>query len=183
MINDKKINILSDLRDESAEDIRLVIEPKSKNIDPDILMEHLFKKTDLEYRFSLNMNVLLNGKIPKILGLKDLLQNYLNHSRNIIVNRSKYRLSNIDKRLHLLEGFLVTFLNLDKVIRIIRYNDDPKSDLQNEFDLSELQAEAILNMRLRSLRKLEQIGLESEKDLLLKERLSLENLLLQLLLF
>ena len=177
LINDKKLSLLSDLRDESAEDIRLVLEPKSKNIPSDILMEHLFKKTDLESRFSLNMNVLLDGKIPRVLGLKDLLKNYINHCRNILIRRSKFRLQNIDSRLHLLEGFILTYLNIDKVISIIRFRDNPKSDLQKEFDLSELQAEAILNMRLRSLRKLEQIQLEEERDRLLKERLSLEILL------
>ena len=177
LINDKKINLLNDLRDESAEDIRLVLEPKSKNIPPDVLMEHLFKKTDLESRFSLNMNVLFDGKMPRVSSLKDLLLNYIDHSRNILIRRSKFRLRNIDSRLHLLEGFIVTYLNLDKVISIIRYNDNPKLDLQKEFDLSDLQAEAILNMRLRSLRKLEQIQLEEEKDQLLKERLGLEMLL------
>ena len=177
LINDKKINLLNDLRDESAEDIRLVLEPKSKNIPLDILMEHLFKKTDLESRFSLNMNVLFDGKLPKVSSLKDLLQNYIDNCRNILIRRSKFRLRNIDSRLHLLEGFIVTYLNLDKVISIIRFNDNPKSDLQKEFDLSELQVEAILNMRLRSLRKLEQIQLEEEKDQLLKERLGLEMLL------
>ena len=177
LINDKKINLLNDLRDESAEDIRLVLEPKSKNIPPDVLMEHLFKKTDLESRFSLNMNVLFDGKIPRVSSLKDLLLNYIDHSRNILIRRSKFRLRNIDSRLHLLEGFIVTYLNLDRVISIIRYNDNPKLDLQKEFDLSDLQAEAILNMRLRSLRKLEQIQLEEEKDQLLKERLGLEMLL------
>ena len=177
LINEKKLNLLSDLRDESAEDIRLVLEPKSKNIPPEILMEHLFKKTDLENRFSLNMNVLQDGKMPRVLSLKDLLQNYINHGRNILIRRSKYRLKNIDTRLHLIEGFLVTYLNIDRVINIIRFNEKPKSDLQEEFDLSEIQAEAILNMRLRSLRKLEQFQLEEEKDLLLKERLNLEVLL------
>ena len=177
LINEKKLNLLSDLRDESAEDIRLVLEPKSKNIPPEILMEHLFKKTDLENRFSLNMNVLQDGKMPRVLSLKDLLQNYINHGRNILIRRSNYRLKNIDTRLHLIEGFLVTYLNIDRVINIIRFNEKPKSDLQEEFDLSEIQAEAILNMRLRSLRKLEQFQLEEEKDLLLKERFNLEVLL------
>ncbi len=177
LINEKKLNLLSDLRDESAEDIRLVLEPKSKNIPPEILMEHLFKKTDLENRFSLNMNVLQDGKMPRVSSLKDLLQNYINHGRNILIRRSNYRLKNIDTRLHLIEGFLVTYLNIDRVINIIRFNEKPKSDLQEEFDLSEIQAEAILNMRLRSLRKLEQFQLEEEKDLLLKERLNLELLL------
>ena len=177
LINEKKLNLLSDLRDESAEDIRLVLEPKSKNIPPEILMEHLFKKTDLENRFSLNMNVLQDGKMPRVSSLKDLLQNYINHGRNILIRRSNYRLKNIDTRLHLLEGFLVTYLNVDRVINIIRFNEKPKSDLQEEFDLSEIQAEAILNMRLRSLRKLEQYQLEEEKDLLLKERFNLEVLL------
>ena len=123
------------------------------------------------------MNVLFDGKLPRVSSLKDLIQNYIDHCKNILIRRSKFRLINIDSRLHLLEGFIVTYLNLDKVISIIRFNDNPKLDLQKEFDLSELQAEAILNMRLRSLRKLEQIQLEEEKDQLLKERLGLEMLL------
>ena len=140
-------------------------------------MEILFKKTELETRFSLNMNVLINGKIPKVSSLRELLNEYLRHARNVLKRRSRFRLENIESRLHLLEGYLVAFFNLDKVINIIRYRDKPKLDLQTEFDLTENQAEAILNMRLRSLRKLEQMQLETEKDELLKERLSLEFLL------
>ena len=177
MINEKKLSIISDLRDESAEDIRVVIEPKTRSISPEGLMEILFKRTDLESRFSLNMNVLIDGKVPKVSSLRELLNEYLRHSRDVLIRRSKFRLENIETRLHLLEGYLVAFFNLDKVINIIRYNDDPKFDLQNEFDLTDKQAEAILNMRLRSLRKLEQIQLETEKDQLLKERLDLELLL------
>ncbi len=177
MINEKKLSIISDLRDESAEDIRVVIEPKTRSISPEGLMEILFKRTELESRFSLNMNVLIDGKVPKVSSLRELLNEYLRHSRDVLIRRSKFRLENIETRLHLLEGYLVAFFNLDKVINIIRYNDEPKLDLQNEFDLTEKQAEAILNMRLRSLRKLEQIQLETEKDQLLKERLDLELLL------
>ena len=177
MINEKRLNIISDLRDESAEDIRVVITPKNRGINPESLMEVLFKKTDLEARFSLNMNVLINGKIPKVSSLRELLDEFLRHARDVLTRRSKFRLENIETRLHLLEGYLVTFFNLDKVISIIRYNETPKLDLQNEFDLTEKQAEAILNMRLRSLRRLEQVELENEKDQLLKERLDLELLL------
>ena len=177
MINEKRLNIISDLRDESAEDIRVVITPKNRGINPESLMEVLFKKTDLEARFSLNMNVLINGKIPKVSSLRELLDEFLRHARDVLTRRSKFRLENIETRLHLLEGYLVTFFNLDKVISIIRYNETPKLDLQNEFDLTEKQAEAILNMRLRSLRRLEQVELENEKDELLKERLDLELLL------
>ena len=177
MINEKRLNIISDLRDESAEDIRVVITPKNRGINPESLMEVLFKKTDLEARFSLNMNVLINGKIPKVSSLRELLDEFLRHARDVLKRRSKFRLENIETRLHLLEGYLVTFFNLDKVISIIRYNETPKLDLQNEFDLTEKQAEAILNMRLRSLRRLEQVELENEKDQLLKERLDLELLL------
>ncbi|MFL2790822.1 MAG: DNA topoisomerase IV subunit A [Paracoccaceae bacterium] len=177
MINEKKLSIISDLRDESAEDVRIIIEPKTRTISPDGLMEILFKKTELETRFSLNMNVLINGKIPKVSSLRELLNEYLRHARNVLKRRSRFRLENIESRLHLLEGYLVAFFNLDKVINIIRYRDKPKLDLQTEFDLTENQAEAILNMRLRSLRKLEQMQLETEKDELLKERLSLEFLL------
>ncbi|MED5531719.1 MAG: DNA topoisomerase IV subunit A [Pseudomonadota bacterium] len=177
MINEKRLNIISDLRDESAEDIRVVITPKNRDINPESLMEVLFKKTDLEARFSLNMNVLINGKIPKVSSLRELLDEFLRHARDVLTRRSKFRLEIIETRLHLLEGYLVTFFNLDKVISIIRYNETPKLDLQNEFDLTEKQAEAILNMRLRSLRRLEQVELENEKDQLLKERLDLELLL------
>ena len=177
MINEKKLSIISDLRDESAEDVRIIIEPKTRTVSPDGLMEILFKKTELETRFSLNMNVLINGKIPKVSSLRELLNEYLRHARNVLKRRSRFRLENIESRLHLLEGYLVAFFNLDKVINIIRYRDKPKLDLQTEFDLTENQAEAILNMRLRSLRKLEQMQLETEKDELLKERLSLEFLL------
>ncbi len=177
MINEKKLSVISDLRDESAEDIRVVLEPKTRSINPEGLMEMLFKKTDLETRFSLNMNVLIDGKIPKVSGLRELLDQYLKHSKEVLALRSQFRLDNIEMRLHLLEGYLVAFFNLDKVISIIRYNEKPKLDLQNEFDLTDKQAEAILNMRLRSLRKLEQVQLEAEKDELLKERLDLEVLL------
>ena len=177
MINEKKLSVISDLRDESAEDIRVVLEPKTRSINPEGLMEMLFKKTDLETRFSLNMNVLIDGKIPKVSGLRELLDQYLKHSKEVLTLRSQFRLDNIEMRLHLLEGYLVAFFNLDKVISIIRYNEKPKLDLQNEFDLTDKQAEAILNMRLRSLRKLEQVQLEAEKDELLKERLDLEVLL------
>ena len=177
MINEKKLSVISDLRDESAEDIRVVLEPKTRSINPEGLMEMLFKKTDLETRFSLNMNVLIDGKIPKVSGLRELLDQYLKHSKEVLALRSQFRLDNIEMRLHLLEGYLVAFFNLDKVISIIRYNEEPKLDLQNEFDLTDKQAEAILNMRLRSLRKLEQVQLEAEKDELLKERLDLEVLL------
>jgi topoisomerase-4 subunit A len=155
----------------------VIIEPKTRTISPEGLMETLFKKTELETRFSLNMNVLINGKIPKVSSLRELLNEYLGHARNVLIRRSGHRLKNIETRLHLLEGYLVAFFNLDKVINIIRYRDKPKLDLQKEFDLTEDQAEAILNMRLRSLRKLEQMQLETEKDELLKERLSLEFLL------
>ncbi len=177
MINEKKLSLISDLRDESAEDIRVVIEPKTRSISPEGLMEVLFKKTDLETRISLNMNILIDGKIPKVSSLRELLNHYLSHSRDVLIRRSNFRLENIEARLHLLEGYIVTFFNLDKVIHIIRNNEKPKQDLQEEFDLTEKQAEAILNMRLRSLRKLEQIQLEAEKDQLLKERLDLEVLL------
>ena len=177
LINEKKLSIISDLRDESAEDIRVIIEPKTRTISPEGLMETLFKKTELETRISLNMNVLINGKIPKVSSLRELLNEYLGHARNVLIRRSGFRSKNIETRLHLLEGYLVAFFNLDKVINIIRYRDKPKLDLQKEFDLTEDQAEAILNMRLRSLRKLEQMQLETEKDELLKERLSLEFLL------
>ncbi|MGB0968219.1 MAG: DNA gyrase subunit A, partial [Halocynthiibacter sp.] len=178
----KKIPILGDVRDESAEDIRLIIEPKSKNVQPDVLMNALFKNSDLEIRFNLNMNVLIDGVTPKVCSLKEVLRAFLDHRRDVLQRRSQYRLGQIDKRLDVLKGYIIAFLNLDRVIEIIRNEDDPKAVMLAEdwgggVYLNEPQAEAILNMRLRSLRRLEEMELKREHDELLEERKGLEELL------
>jgi topoisomerase-4 subunit A len=177
LIFDKKLPILEDVRDESADEIRLVLEPKSRNVDPHMLMESLFKLTDLEIRFSLNMNVLDKNRTPRIMPLLDVLDAYLEHQRDILLRRTQYRLGKIDDRLELLAGYLITYLNLDEVIRIIREDDAPKEALMASFAITERQAEAILNMRLRSLRKLEEMALRTEEAQLQAERLSLTGLL------
>ena len=199
IIQTKKVPILADVRDESADDIRIVLEPRTRQVDPDMLMGMLFKNSDLESRFSLNMNVLIDGKVPKVCSLKDVLRAFLDHRRDVLNRRSSHRVEKIDHRLEVLEGFIITFLNLDRVIDIIRYDDDPKAALirehwgkihvraMNEKDyvsppdlegeLTEIQAEAILNMRLRSLRRLEELELLAERDALMKERAGLADLL------
>ena len=200
LIQSKKIPILEDIRDESAEDIRVVLEPKSKNVDPNILMETLFKISDLEIRFSMNMNVLIDGLVPKVCDLNEVLKAFLDHRRNILKRRSNFRLKKIDNRLEVLEGLIIAFLNLDRVIDIIRYDDNPKlalmsedwgkqhdrakderdykrPDISIEGELSDVQTEAILNMRLRSLRRLEEVELVKERDSLMEERANLEDLL------
>lgn len=199
LIQIKKIPILADVRDESAEDIRLVLEPRSKNVDPDVLMGMMYRNCDLELRFSLNMNVLIDGLTPKVCSMKEVLRAFLDHRREVLVRRSTHRMEKIDHRLEVLEGFIVAFLNLDRVIDIIRYDEDPKAGLMREDwskdhvramdekdyvspgpssgELSEVQADAILNMRLRSLRRLEEIELLREQAALMEERAGLEDLL------
>ncbi|MGB2573219.1 MAG: DNA topoisomerase IV subunit A, partial [Henriciella sp.] len=169
LIETKKAPLLADIRDESAEDIRLVIEPKSRTVDPEILMESLYRVCDLETRFSLNMNVLHHGT-PTVMGLRDVLKAYLEHRRNVVTRRAQFRLDKIEKRLHLLDGFLIAYLNIDEIIRIIREEDDPKLELINRFALSEIQAEAVLNLRLRALRKLEELEIRKEHESLSDER-------------
>ena len=173
----KKLPLLKDVRDESAEDVRLVLEPKSRSVDPIVLMESLYKLTDLETRFSLNMNVLDGGLVPKVMGLGDVLRAWLQHRKSVLLRRSRYRLNQIDKRLEMLSGYLIAFLNLDEVIRIIREEDHPKAELMSAFNLTDGQAEAILNMRLRSLRKLEEIEIRSEHAKLSEEKGHIEVLL------
>ncbi|MBW7056866.1 DNA topoisomerase IV subunit A [Paracoccus bogoriensis] len=177
LIQTRKIPILADIRDESAEDVRIVLEPKSRSVDPDQLMGALFKTSDLEIRFNLNMNVLIDGRVPKVCSLKEVLRAFLDHRREVLVRRSNFRLGKIAARLEVLEGYLVAYLNLDRVIEIIRNEDDPKAVMMAEFALSETQVEAILNMRLRALRKLEEIELRAERDALLEERTALETML------
>ena len=173
----KKAPMLGDVRDESAEDIRLVLEPKSRTVDPLVLMESLFKLTDLEVRFPLNMNVLSKGIIPNVLSLRDVLSQWLDHRKIVLVRRTGHRLKNIEHRLEVLDGYLIAYLNLDEVIRIIRFEDEPKALLMSTFKLSDVQAEAILNLRLKSLSRLEEMQIKGEHDKLSKERKDLKALL------
>ncbi|RJE82500.1 DNA topoisomerase IV subunit A [Paracoccus onubensis] len=177
LIQNRKIPILADVRDESAEDIRIVLEPKTRSVDPEQLMAALYRVSDLELRFSLNMNVLIDGRVPKVCSLKEVLRAFLDHRREVLVRRSNFRLEKIAARLEVLEGYLVAYLNLDRVIEIIRYEDEPKKIMMAEFRLSDVQVEAILNMRLRALRKLEEIELRAERDSLLEEREGLQAML------
>lgn len=177
LILSKKVTILEDVRDESAEDIRIVLEPKSRNIDPTILMEALFKQCDLESRFSLNMNVLDGGLVPRVMNLREVLKAFLDHRREVLIRRSNFRLGKIVDRLELLEGYLIAYLNIDEVIKIIREEDEPKLVLMKRFELTDNQAEAILNMRLRSLRKLEEFEIRKEHDELTQEKAEIEQLL------
>ncbi|MGX7894816.1 DNA topoisomerase IV subunit A [Tsuneonella sp. HG222] len=177
VIADRKVPILEDVRDESDEAIRIVLVPKSRNVDPDLLKESLYKLTDLETRFSLNLNVLDHTRTPMVMGLKELLENWIVHQIDILQRRSQHRLAKIADRLELVEGYIIAFLHLDRVIEIIRTEDEPKPVMMAEFGLTDRQAEAILNMRLRSLRKLEEMQLRQEKDALLAESAELEKLL------
>jgi topoisomerase-4 subunit A len=177
VIESKKAPWLEDVRDESTEDVRIVLEPKSKNIDPKLLMESLFKVTELESRTSLNMNVLDSTRTPRVMDLKEVIQSYLDHLREVLIRRSKQRLEKIYDRLEVLDGYMKAFLNLDEVIRIIRYEDKPKAELMNVFQLSDRQADAILNMRLRALNKLQEIEISNENNLLISEKETIETLL------
>ena len=177
LIAEKKLPILADVRDESDETIRLVIEPKSRNVDVDILKDSLYRLTDLEIRFPLNLNVLDETRTPGVMGIKPLLESWLRHQILILVNRSRHRLDKIAARLELLRGYIIAYLNLDRVIEIIRTEDEPKPVMMAEFELTDRQAEAILNMRLRSLRKLEEMELRREHDALIAEQAELEELL------
>ena len=177
LIADKKLPILEDVRDESDEQIRLVFVPKSRNVDPELLKESLFKLTDLETRFNLNLNVLDAKRTPGVLGLKLLLQEWVIAQIDILLRRTRHRLEKIASRLELLDGYIIAYLNLDRIIEIIRTEDEPKPVMMAEFSLTDRQAEAILNMRLRSLRKLEEMELRRERDELLAEKDELEKLL------
>ena len=199
LIQTKKIPLLADVRDESAADVRIVLEPRARNVDPEVLMGTLFRNSDLEIRFNLNMNVLIDGRVPKVCSLREVLRAFLDHRRDVLQRRSQHRIGKIEARLELLEGFLIVFLNLDRVIDIIRYDPDPKRALMAEDwdrkhkratsekdyvapaegvgQLSEVQAEAILNMRLRSLRRLEEMELVAEREALMAERAGLTELL------
>ena len=199
LVETKKVAALADVRDESTEDVRVVLEPRARTVEPEMLMAQLFRNSDLESRFSLNMNLLIDGRVPKVCSLKEVLRAFLDHRRDVLKRRSTHRIEKIDARLEILEGFLITFLNLDRVIDIIRYDDEPKAALiretwgrahrratnekdyitppPGEGELTEVQAEAILNMRLRSLRRLEEMELIAEQTALMKERADLADLL------
>ncbi|MBB3453737.1 topoisomerase-4 subunit A [Rhizobium sp. BK313] len=173
----RKLPLLEDIRDESAEDIRVVLMPKSRSVDATILMESMFKLTELESRFPLNMNVLSMGRIPKVMALNEVLKEWLDHRREVLQRRSRFRLAAIEKRLEILGGFLIAYLNIDEVIAIIREEDEPKPVMMERFGLTDNQVEAILNMRLRSLRKLEEFEIRKEFDGLTKEKADIEALL------
>ena len=177
LMSEKKLPLLGDVRDESAEEVRLILEPKSRTVDPVLLMESLFRLSGLEVRISLNMNVLSAGQIPNVLSLRDVLSQWLEHRIEVLIRRSTFRLKKIEHRLEVLDGYLIAYLNIDEVIRIVRREDDPKAKLIAKFKLSDVQAEAILNLRLRSLSRLEEIEIRGEHDKLSKELRALKQLL------
>src|SRR3989440_3141676 len=176
LINEKKLPLVADARDESAEDIRLVIEPRARAVEPALMMESLFKLTELESRIPLNMNVLIKGKVPRVIGLAEALREWLDHRRDVLLRRSNHRLKQIGNRLEVLGGYLIAYLNLDRVIKIVRNEDEPKPVLMKAFKLSDVQADAILNMRLRNLRKLEEMEIRKEDKELRAEKKTLEEL-------
>ncbi len=177
LIVNKKLPFLDDITDESAEDVRIVLTPKSKTIEAELLMAQLYKNTDLETRFSLNMNVLDRGLTPRVMNLKEVLQAFIDHRQDVLLRRSRHRLTQIEHRLEVLGGLLIAYLNIDEVIKIIREEDDPKAVMMKRFKLSDVQVEAILNMRLRSLRKLEEIEIRREDKELRAEKAELEKLI------
>ncbi len=177
LLNDKKLPLVADIRDESAEDVRVVIEPRARGVDPELLMEQLFKLTELETRFPMNMNVLVDGVVPRVVSFKEALQQWLDHRRDVLLRRSRHRQAEIERRLEVVAGMLIVFLNLDAVIRIIREEEEPKEALKSAFELSDLQANYILDTRLRSLRRLEEMQLRREHDDLVKEKGEIERLL------
>jgi topoisomerase-4 subunit A len=177
LLDQKKLPLLEDIRDESAEDIRLVLVPKSKNVDPELLMAALFKMSELETRISLNMNVLDPSGTPRVMSLKDVMRIWLDHRREVVVRRAETRLAKVEDRLEVLAGYIIVYADLDEVIRIIRFEDEPKTELMRRFELSDRQAEAILNMRLRALRKLEELEIRKEESSLKAERGELKTLI------
>jgi topoisomerase-4 subunit A len=177
LLADKKLPAVADVRDESAEDVRVVIEPRARTIDPEMMMEQLFKLTELESRFPMNMNLLADGVVPRVVSFREALRQWLDHRRDVLLRRARHRQAGIVHRLELVAGMLVVFLNLDAVIRIIREADDPKQELQTIFDLSDVQATYILDTRLRGLRRLEEMQLRRESDDLAKEKREIEGLL------
>jgi topoisomerase IV subunit A len=177
IINSKRLPILEDVRDESADDVRIILEPRTGNVPAELLMEQLFKQTDLEIRFPLNLNVLDKDNTPRVMDLREALQCFLDHRQVVLVRRSTFRLAAIEKRLEILDGYLIAYLNIDKVIKLIREEDEPKPKMMKAFDLTDLQAESILNMRLRALRRLEEFEIKGEHKKLSAERKELKALL------
>ncbi len=177
LLSEKKLPLLGDVRDESAEEIRLVLEPKTRVVDPVVLMESMFRLTELELRFGLNMNVISAGQIPNVLSLKDVLKQWLEHRVDVLVKRTQHRLKKIEHRLEVLDGYLIAYLNIDEVIRIVRFEDEPKKVLISTFKLTDVQAEAILNLRLKSLSRLEEFEIRAEHDKLSGEQRQLQSLL------
>lgn len=177
LLSEKKLPLLADIRDESSDVVRIILEPRSRTVSPEQLMEHLFKNTDLQVNFNLNMNVLDADHTPRIMSLKEVLEAFLKHRDIVLIRRSQFRVDKITHRMELLKGFLIAYLNLDRVIEIIRNEDEPKAIMIAEFNLTDVQAEAILNMRLRSLRKLEEAQIKNEYETLTIEKAGLEALL------
>ena len=177
LLQEKKLPLLNDIRDESTHDVRIVLEPKNRTVDAKLLMEHLFKNTDLEIRFSMNMNVLDSDGVPRVMSIQEVLREFLNHRLIVLKRRSNFRLDKINARMEILSGYLIAYLNLDEIIRIIREEDDPKAKMIADFKLTENQAEAILNMKLRNLRKLEEAEIKNEYETLAAEKGELESLL------
>jgi topoisomerase IV subunit A len=177
LLHERKLPLLEDIRDESTDEVRLILIPRSRTVEAEHLMESLFRATDLEVRVALNMNVVDADGVPNVLGLRDVLQAFLDHRHEVLIRRSKFRLAEIERRLEVLAGFLIAFLNLDKVIKIIRTHEEPKAELMRRFKLSDLQAESVLNMRLRSLRKLEELEIKREHGNLSGERKDINALL------
>ena len=177
LINNKKLPMLDDVRDESAEDIRLVLVPKNRNVEPELLMEALFRNSDLETRFNMNLNVLDRGLVPGVMNIRQCLQAWLDHQQEVLVRRSQHRLAKVLHRLEVLAGYLIVYMNIDEVIRIIRFEDEPKAMLMKTFKLTDVQTEAVLNLRLRRLHKLEEMEIRTEHDGLAEERDALEKLI------
>ena len=177
LLNEKKLPLLGDLRDESAEDVRLILEPRNRSIEPEVLMEQMFRTTDLETRVGLNMNVLDANMVPQVMNLRDVLRSFLEHREDVLVRRTTHRLGKIAHRLEVLEGYLIAYLNIDEVIRIIREEDEPKPVMIKKWELTDVQAEAILNMRLRALRRLEEFAIREEHTKLTAEQKDLNALL------
>lgn len=177
LLNDRKLPLLGDIRDESAEDVRLILEPRNRSIEPEIMMDQMFRLTDLETRVGLNMNVLGSDSVPRVMNLRDVLRSFLEHREVVLVRRTTHRLGKIEHRLEVLEGYLIAYLNLDEVIRIIREEDDAKAMMIKKWSLTDVQAEAILNMRLRALRRLEEIAIREEHAKLTSEKKELAALL------
>lgn len=176
-LENKKTPLLGNIKDESAENIRIVLEPKNRNVDPEVLMESLYRSSDLEIKYGLNLNALDKNGVPRVMSLKEVLEAFLEHRKEVLVRKSKYRLEKIENRLEILGGLLVVYLNLDKIIKIIREEDDPATVMMKKFDLTKNQVEAILNTRLRSLRKLEEMEIRREDKALKEERKKLKEML------